>query len=131
MHFQALEFNIINLQVQKPAQPQFNATKSMKFSEIIDLLKQGECFSRKEWNGKFITCQIPQTIPPHVVPNMTSLPQKAKDIIAKSGNKDAKGFLSYNNQVLQVVISDLHISYSTYYIPTWEDIFSDDWYKFE
>lgn len=103
----------------------------MKFSEIIDLLQQGECFARKEWSGKFISCQIPQTIPPHIVPNMTSLSKKAKDIISRSGPKDAVGFLSYQNQVLQVLLSDVNITCATYYVPTWEDIFADDWYKFE
>ena len=89
----------------------------MKFSEIIDRLNEGEAFSRYSspaWAGKFIVKQIPQTVPAEVVPRMTSLPDRAKAVIGTIGD----GSISYHDQVK---------SHATSYIPTWEDIFADDW----
>ena len=92
----------------------------MKFSEIIDRLNEGETFRRcssPAWSGKFIVKQIPQTVPAEVVPRMTSLPDHAKAFIGTMGD-----------QVLLVEANDdCPKPHATYYIPTWEDIFADDW----
>lgn len=99
----------------------------MKFSEIIDRLNDGEMFRRYSspaWAGKFIVKQIPQTVPAEVVPRMTSLPDYAKTVIGTMGD----GRISYHDQVLLVETNDGCLkSHATYYIPTWEDIFADDW----
>ena len=99
---------------------------------VLDGLQQGLCFSRKSWShGKFIVKQVPQTITPDIVPNMTSLPQDAKNIIIKEGPKDAPGFLRYHSQVLIVTTSTVNVTSATYFIPTWEDIFANDWIQVE
>ena len=99
----------------------------MKFSEIIDRLNEGEAFSRYSspaWAGKFIVKQIPQTVPAEVVPRMTSLPDRAKAVIGTIGD----GRISYHDQVLIIEVNDdCSKSHATSYIPTWEDIFADDW----
>ena len=99
----------------------------MKFSEIIDRFNEGKAvarFSSPAWAGKFIVKQIPQTIPAEVVPRMTSLPDHAKAVIGTRGD----GSISYHDQVLIIEANDdCSKSYATSYIPTWEDIFADDW----
>lgn len=99
----------------------------MKFSEIIDDLNRGYTFRRcsdPAWAGKFIVKQIPQTVPAEVVPRMTSLPDCAKAFIGTMGD----GSISYHDQVLIIEVNDdCSKSYATSYIPTWEDIFADDW----
>ena len=99
----------------------------MKFSEIIDRLNDGEMFLRYSspaWAGKFIVKQIPQTVPAEVVPRMTSLPDYTKAVIGTMGD----GSISYHDQVLLVEANNgCPKSHATYYIPTWEDIFADDW----
>lgn len=99
----------------------------MKFSEIIDRLNEGETFRRYSspaWADKFIVKQIPQTVPAEVVPRMTSLPDHTKAVIGTMGD----GSISYHDQVLLVEANDgCPKSHATYYIPTWEDIFADDW----
>lgn len=94
----------------------------MTFAEIIDRLKAGEAFTRRAWDGsKFIVCQNPQTIPAETVPKMTSLPERAKELLAAS----FRGSISYHDQVLVITQSS---GEATYYIPTWEEIFANDWF---
>lgn len=94
----------------------------MTFADIIGRLQGGEAFTRRAWDGsKFIVCQTPQTIPADVVPNMTSLPERAKELLAAS----FRGSISYHDQVLVITKSS---GEATYYVPTWEEIFANDWY---
>lgn len=101
----------------------------MKFSEIIDGLKEGRTFTRQNdaFYGKCIVCQIPQTVPAEVVPRMTSLPEHIKQRISTVGLQGTEGTISYHDQVLIVTLNDSERCSATYYIPTWEDIFADDW----
>ena len=98
----------------------------MKFKEILDRLQAGETFSRASWDGnKYIVCQIPQVVPKEIVPKMTSLPNHAKSILSTVGS----GAISYHDQVLiinNIDRSDVDAT-ATSYVPTWEDIFADDW----
>jgi len=98
----------------------------MKFKEILDRLQAGETFTRASWDGnKYIVCQIPQVVPKEIVPKMTSLPDDAKRILSTVGS----GAISYHDQVL--IINNVDIpdvaAEATSYVPTWEDIFADDW----
>lgn len=98
---------------------------SMKFTEVIEGLKQGHNYTRSSWNGKkFITLQIPADISRDIIPKMTSLNDEAKELLLDHGD----GMIHYRNQVLQVSLdNDDRQNIATYYIPTWEDIFADDW----
>ena len=98
----------------------------MIFAEVIEGLKNGQNFTRLNsplLNGKFVTMQIPADIPTDVIPKMTSLNDHAKDILGTVGDCQ----IHYRNQVLMVNKVDGEPNVATYYMPTWEDIFADDW----
>lgn len=99
---------------------------SMKITEVIEGLQQGHNYTRSLWNGKkFITLQIPADISRDIIPKMTSLNDEAKELLLDHGD----GMIHYRNQVLQVSLdNDDRQNIATYYIPTWEDIFADDWF---
>lgn len=99
---------------------------TMKFTEVIEGLQQGHNYTRSLWNGKkFITLQIPADISRDIIPKMTSLNDEAKKLLLDHGD----GMIHYRNQVLQVSLdNDDRQNIATYYIPTWEDIFADDWF---
>ena len=102
----------------------------MKFSEILDGLTEGRTYTRQAegWYGKFIVKQIPQTVPASVVPKMTSLPEDVKQRISTVGKSDEfLGTISYYDQVLLVTSNDYERTAATSYIPTWVDLFADDW----
>lgn len=103
----------------------------MKFSDVIDALQKGGIATRHAtpaFSGKWIVKQIPQTVPADVVPKMTSLPDIIKPMIGTIGLEDeAKGSISYHDQVIIVTLRDDERVSATYYIPTWEDIFAEDW----
>ena len=99
----------------------------MIFAEVIEGLKNGQNFTRINspfLNGKFITMQIPADIPTDVIPKMASLNDGAKAILGTVGDCQ----IHYRNQVLMVSKGDDdEENIATYYMPTWEDIFADDW----
>ena len=102
----------------------------MKFSEILPYMKAGGTVRRASWSnpGRVIVRQLPQTGPADVVPKMTSLPEHAKAIIGTVGlDNEHKGCITYHDQVLIVVSDDYHDTTATSYVPTWEDIFAEDW----
>lgn len=96
----------------------------MNFGEVIIGLQKGHNYTRHAWGDKFITLQIPADIPNDVIPNMQSLNEEAKSLLLNNGDS----MIHYCNQVLQVSLdNDDRQNIATYYIPTWEDIFADDW----
>lgn len=102
--------------------------KNMKFTEVIEGLQQGHIYSRSSWDGnKFITLQIPADIPSDIIPNMTSLGIEAKQILLCHGDR----MIHYRNQVLLVTLSPTTSpNIATCYVPSWTDIFADDWFVF-
>ena len=103
----------------------------MKFADVIEALQKGGTATRyctPSFGGKCIVKQIPQTVPAEAVPRMTSLPEGFKNAIGTVGLDDEfKGTISYHDQVLLVTLNDSERVSATYYIPTWEDIFAEDW----
>ena len=104
----------------------------MNFGDIIKELKNGKTVRRSTWwINRFIVRQIPQTISPDIVPHMTSLPDMAKEHIKQSAidaNETGGGSISYHDQVISIDVNPTTgDSRATYYIPTWEDIFAEDW----
>ena len=98
----------------------------MIFAEVIKGLKNGQNFTRinsPALNGKFITMQISADIPTDIIPKMTSLNDGAKSILGTVGDCQ----IHYRNQVLMVNKVDGEENIATYYVPTWEDIFADDY----
>lgn len=95
----------------------------MKFSEVLDALKNGERLTNATLSNMraFIVRQVPQIVPAEVVPKMTSLPESAKNHI--NGEE-----LQFIDQVLLVYWSPMQERYfATSYNPTWRDIFREDW----
>jgi len=96
----------------------------MRFQEIVEGLREGDAFGRREWpKGTFIVAQIPQTIPANVVERMTSLPNAAKALLKNAGD----GQIGYHDQVLIIRTTAGETNAATTYIPSWEDIFAEDW----
>lgn len=98
----------------------------MIFAEVIEGLKAGRNFTRSgapHLYGKFVTMQIPADIPTETIPKMTSLNDNAKAILGTVGDCQ----IHYRNQVLVVNKVDGEPNIATYYVPTWEDIFAEDW----
>lgn len=96
----------------------------MDFKQVIDGLKEGKCFARTSWDERrVITKQIPADIPSEVIPKMQSLSNDAKTLVLSQGDRQ----MHYRTQVIQIKISASHANIATYYVPTWEDIFADDW----
>ena len=95
----------------------------MKFSEVLEALRNGERLVNGSLcvKGAYIVRQIPQIVPQEVVPKMISLPDSAKEV-AKYGP------IEYRDQVLIVYWdNELGRSVATSYIPTWYDLFREDW----
>lgn len=99
----------------------------MKFAEVIEGLKRGQNYTRYQdaphFVGKVITMQIPADIPTEVIPKMQSLNEGMKAMLGTIGDQQ----IHYRNQVLMVNIVDGEPNNATYYTPTWEDIFAEDW----
>ncbi len=96
----------------------------MKFSEVLDALKEGKSLTnaRLSYKGGFIVRQVPQSISKEIVPKMTSLPEEAKEFL-----KD-RGDIRFHDQVLLFLWSPMQEAYMvTSYIPTWYDIFDETW----
>lgn len=93
--------------------------KYFSFGDVIEGLQKGKVFTR--WHdGSVITKQIPTNIEPSGINNMTSLTSKAKELLS------LKKGLYYKNQVLLLKPMGEKVM-ATYYQPTWEDIFANDW----
>lgn len=99
-----------------------------KFSEVIECLKNGGTAQRMAWDvegDKEIMMQIPQRIAKDIVPKMTSVQNGIKPKLSTVGS----GEIEYHDQVIIISFTDdgKTPARATYYIPTWEDIFADDW----
>ena len=99
-----------------------------KFSEVIEWLKKGRTAQRIAWDvegDKEIMMQIPQRIAKEIVPKMTSVQNSIKPKLTAVGS----GEIEYHDQVIIISFTNdgKTPARATYYIPTWEDIFADDW----
>lgn len=99
-----------------------------KFAEVIQCLRHGGTAARQAWDvlgNKEIMMQIPQRIAKDIVPKMTSVQESVKPKINTVGS----GEIEYHDQVIiiEFVDDEKTPARATYYIPTWEDIFADDW----
>ena len=98
-----------------------------KFKDVIICLKNGGTATRKAWSDKNIEVmmQIPQRIAKEIVPKMTSV----QEIIKPKINTVGSGEIEYHDQVLIITFVDDEKTpaKATYYVPSWEDIFAEDW----
>ena len=98
-----------------------------KFKDVISCLKNGGTATRQAWSDKNIEVmmQIPQRIAKEIVPKMTSV----QEIIKPKINTVGSGEIEYHDQVLIITFVDDEKTpaKATYYAPSWEDIFAEDW----
>lgn len=95
--------------------------KLLNYGQAIEALEKGECISRKGWNGKnmFICKQVPSEIYCNIIPKMSSLPQKAKDILF-----DRNKSIFYDSQMI-IVTEDSRINS---WVASSSDTFAKDYY---
>ena len=92
----------------------------MNFGEAIERVKTRSYIARRaNWdNDVFIFAQVPANINEETIPKMQSLPEVVKREITEVGITS----LSYQNQICKFDYGDI-----TYYTPTGDEIFADDW----
>ena len=91
--------------------------------ELIELCEEGFAIRRSSWIGELANCiivkQIPADIQEATIPNMQSLPIKAKELI-----RDTCKELHYRNQL---IIINLETGVTSYWYPNSEDLFAKDY----
>lgn len=92
----------------------------MNFGEAIERVKTRSYIARRaNWDDDtFIFAQIPANINEETISKMQSLPEVVKREITKAGITS----LSYQNQICKFDNGNI-----TYYTPTGNEIFADDW----
>lgn len=92
----------------------------MNFGEAIERVKTRSYIARRaNWDDDmFIFAQVPADINEETIPKMQSLPEVVKREIIEAGITS----LSYQNQICKFDNGNI-----TYYTPTGNEIFADDW----
>lgn len=92
----------------------------MNFGKAIERVKIRSYIARRaNWDDDmFIFAQVPADINEETIPKMQSLPEVVKREITEAGITS----LSYQNQICKFDNSDI-----TYYTPTGDEIFANDW----
>ena len=92
----------------------------MNFGNAIERVKTRSYIARRaNWDDNmFIFAQIPANINEETIPKMQSLPEVVKREIIEAGITS----LSYQNQICKFDNGAI-----TYYTPTGNEIFADDW----
>lgn len=92
----------------------------MNFGEAIERVKTRSYIARRfNWDDDvFIFAQIPANINKETIPKMQSLPEVVKREIVDAGFTT----LDYQNQICKFDNGVI-----TYYTPTGDEIFADDW----
>lgn len=91
----------------------------MNFGKAIEHVKTRSYIARRaNWDDMFILAQIPANINEETIPKMQSLPEVVKREITEAGFTS----LSYQNQICKFDNGNI-----TYYTPTGNEIFVDDW----
>ena len=92
----------------------------MNFGKAIERVKTRSYIAkRSNWDDDtFIFAQIPANINEETIPKMQSLPEVVKREITEAGITS----LSYQNQICKFDNGNI-----TYYTPTGNEIFADDW----
>lgn len=92
----------------------------MNFGEAIERVKTRSYIARRaNWDDDmFIFAQVPADINEETIPKMQSLPEVVKREITEAGFTS----LSYHNQICKFDNGVI-----TYFTPTGNEIFADDW----
>lgn len=92
----------------------------MNFGKAIERVKTRSYIARRaNWDDDvFIFAQVPANINEETIPKMQSLPDVVKSEIETEGWVN----IHYQNQICKFDNGDI-----TYYTPTGDEIFADDW----
>lgn len=92
----------------------------MNFGKAIECVKTRSYIAKRaNWDDNvFIFAQVPADINEEIIPKMQSLPEVVKREIIEAGITS----LSYQNQICKFDNGNI-----TYYTPTGNEIFADDW----
>lgn len=92
----------------------------MNFGEAIERVKTRSYIARRSnWDDDtFIFAQVPAYINEETIPKMQSLP----DVVKREITEASITSFSYQNQICKFDNGDI-----TYYTPTGNEIFADDW----
>lgn len=96
----------------------------MKFNEVLDALKNGERLTNATLsnNSSWIARHVPTYVENEIIQKMNSLPEGVKGFL--KGRCD----LRFDDQVLLFSWCPMQEAYIvTSYVPTWHDIFREDW----
>lgn len=98
-----------------------NQTAYFDIATAIDNLNKGMAVARKEMveKGQFIYKQIPQKVPIEVMPKMTSVPDRVKQIMAE--RQQTLNFVDGNFMIVD------ELGNTSYYLPTGQDLVAKDW----
>lgn len=109
--------NIIEkLQASLPLTP-------MPFGQAINEMKKGNLVRRLSWNESlYVVKQVPSHINSTVIPRMQSLPMKAKEALMENSQQ-----IDYRHQCL---LLNIKTSVADSWTPTMDDIFAEDWCKY-
>lgn len=89
------------------------------FIAAVTALEEGKVLRRASWAHEVIFKQVPVSIDSSIVPNMQSLPPKAKEMILRSARH-----IDYRSQcIVYNTVTGTADSWS----PSTADIFADDW----
>ena len=92
----------------------------MTFGNAFEECTKNRKIICRKTNIKYVIfCQIPAIINEDVIPKLTSLTYAAKDIILATCKR-----ISYHNQMLKI---NLNTGEAEQYMPTAEDLFTNDW----
>ncbi len=94
-------------------------SKDMTFGGALAALNNGECVYRKNCIWNIYSKQVPSNINADIIPKMTSLNDRTKDILINTCKR-----INYNNQILVI---NLSTGDATQYIPTAKDLQAEDW----
>ncbi len=90
----------------------------LNYGQAIEAMKEGKCIARKGWKGMFACKQVSAEIYCNIIPKMSSLPKKAKDILF-----DRDKSIFYQNQMIIVKPDNIIDSW----VASSSDTFADDW----
>lgn len=92
----------------------------MNFEKAIERVKTHSYIAKRAnwYDDVFIFSQVPADINEETIPKMQSLPEVVKREITEAGITS----LSYQNQICKFDNGNI-----TYYTPTGNEIFADDW----
>lgn len=93
----------------------------MNFQEALKAMNDGYAVRRTtNWPSNYVVfAQIPQTVGKYIIPKMTSVPAKVKELVMAHSQG-----ISYHDQCIML---DVETGSAEYFVPTIKNCNADDW----